>query len=133
MIDVIGGHTKAAFPTMLTAGPQVRSGKLRALGIGAAKRQPVLPEVPTFAEAGLPGYEVANWVGIVAPAGTPAAIVEKLHKEISVAMESPEVQKQLANEGAESMRMSPAEFGAFMEKELVKWGRVVKEGGIQAQ
>ena len=133
MIDVVGGHTKAIFATVPTATPQVKSGKVRALGVGSAKRQAVLPDVPTLAEAGLPGYEVENWVGIVAPAGTPQAIVDKLNKEISAILESPEVQKQLAEQGAESMRMSPAEFGTFMEKELIKWGRVVKEGGIKAQ
>jgi tripartite-type tricarboxylate transporter receptor subunit TctC len=133
MIDVVGGHTNAIFATVPTATPQVKSGKARALAVGATKRQPVLPDVPTAAEAGLPGYDVANWIGIVAPAGTPAAIVDKLNKEIAAAMQSPEVQKQLANEGAETTSMTPAEFGAFMEKELVKWGRVVKEGGIKAQ
>ena len=133
MIDVIGGHTNAVFATIPTATPQVKSGKIRPLGVGSAKRQAVLPDVPTLAEAGLPGYEVENWVGIVAPAGTPQAIVDKLHKEISAAMQSPEVQKQLAGQGLQAMGMGPAEFGAFMEKELVKWGRVVKEGGIKAQ
>ncbi len=133
MIDVVGGHTNAIFATVPTATPQVKSGKARALAVGALKRQSVLPDVPTATEAGLPGYDVANWVGIVAPAGTPAAIVEKLNKEITAAMQSAEVQKQLANEGAETTTMSPAEFGDFMEKELAKWGRVVKEGGIKAQ
>jgi tripartite-type tricarboxylate transporter receptor subunit TctC len=133
MIDVVGGHTNAIFATMPTAAPQVRSGKARALAVGTSKRQAALPDVPTAEEAGLPGYDVSNWVGIVAPAGTPAATIEKLNKEIAAAMQSPEVQKQLANEGAETLQMSPAEFGAFMESELVKWGRVVKEGGIKAQ
>jgi len=133
MIDVVGGHTNAIFATIPTATPQVKSGKVRPLGVGSAKRQAVLPDVPTLAEAGLPGYEVENWVGLVAPAGTPQAIVDKLHKEISAAMESPETQKQLADQGLDAMRMSSAEFGDFMEKELVKWGRVVKEGGIKAQ
>jgi len=133
MIDVVGGHTNAIFATVPTATPQVKSGKARALAVGAAKRQSVLPDVPTATEAGLPGYDVANWVGIVAPAGTPAAIVDKLNKEIAAAMQSPEVQKQLANEGAETTTMTAAEFGDFMEKELAKWGRVVKEGGIKAQ
>ena len=133
MIDVVGGHTNAIFATVPTATPQVKSGKARALAIGALKRQSVLPDVPTATEAGLPGYDVANWVGIVAPAGTPAAIVDKLNKEIAAAMQSPEVQKQLANEGAETTYMTPAQFGDFMEKELAKWGRVVKEGSITAQ
>ena len=133
MIDVVGGHTNAIFATVPTATPQVKSGKARALAIGALKRQSVLPDVPTAVEAGLPGYDVANWVGIVAPAGTPAAIVDKLNKEIAAAMQSPEVQKQLANEGAETTYMTPAQFSDFMEKELAKWGRVVKEGSITAQ
>jgi tripartite-type tricarboxylate transporter receptor subunit TctC len=133
MIDVVGGHTKAIFATMPTALPQVKSGKVKALGVGSAARQPVLPDVPTVNEAGLPGYEVANWIGIVAPAGTPAAIVEKLNAEIAAAMESPEVQKQLSTEGAETKRMSPAAFGTFMEKELAKWERVVKEAGIKPE
>ena len=78
----------------------------------------MLPDVPTIAEAGVPGYEFANWIGIVAPAGTPAAIVEKLHREISAIQDLPEVQQQLAAQGGEAMRMSPAEFGDFMVK---KW------------
>src|SRR5215813_1317179 len=131
MIDVVGGHTKAIFATMPTALPQVKAGKVKALGVGSAARQSVLADVPTANEAGLPGYEVANWVGIVAPAGTPAAIVEKLNAEIAAAMESPEVQKQLLSEGAETVRMTSAEFGTFMEKELAKWERVVKEAGIK--
>ena len=81
----------------------------------------------------MPGYAAANWIGVVAPAGTPAAIVEKLNKEISAALDSPEVQKQFSSEGAEVVRMSSAEFGDFMVKELAKWGRVVKEAGIKAE
>jgi tripartite-type tricarboxylate transporter receptor subunit TctC len=133
MIDVVGGHTNAIFATVPTATPQVKSGKARALAVGAPKRQAALPDIPTATEAGLPGYDVSNWVGLVAPAGTPAAIVEKLNKEIAVIMQSAEVQEQLAKQGAETMTMSPAEFGDFMEKELAKWGRVVKESGIKAQ
>jgi tripartite-type tricarboxylate transporter receptor subunit TctC len=79
------------------------------------------------------GYAATNWIGIVAPAGTPAPIVEKLYKEISAALDAPEVQKQFSSEGAEILRMSSAEFGDFMVKELAKWGRVVKEAGIKAQ
>ena len=133
MIDVIGGHTKVGFSTTITALPHVRAGKLRALGIGGRERSPVLPEVPTIAEAGVPGYEVANWIGVVAPAGTPAAIVAKLHREISAVVDSPEVQKQFSSAGVDVMRMSSAAFGDFMVKEMDKWGKVVKEGGIKAE
>ena len=100
MTDVMGGHTNAAFATIPTSTPQVRAGKVRALAVGAPKRQAALPDVPTAAEAGLPGYDVANWVGLVAPAGTPPPIVDKLNKEVAAIMQSPEMQKQLANQGA---------------------------------
>ena len=101
------GRVRSLVQTM----PHIRSGKLRALGVGAASRNPVLPDVPTIAEAGVPGYEADNWWGIVAPAGTPAPIVEKLHKAIGE-VQLREVQKQFANEGAEIVQMSTAEFGA---------------------
>jgi tripartite-type tricarboxylate transporter receptor subunit TctC len=133
LIDVIGGHTKLAFATVVASKGHARAGRIRALGVGDTKRHPLLPEVPTIAEAGVAGYAATNWIGIVAPAGTPAPIVEKLYKEISAALDAPEVQKQFSSEGAEILRMSSAEFGDFMVKELAKWGRVVKEAGIKAQ
>jgi tripartite-type tricarboxylate transporter receptor subunit TctC len=133
MIDVIGGHTKVMFSSLVQTTPHIRSGKLRALGTGGSSRNPVLPEVPTIAEAGVPGYESVNWWGIVAPAGTPAAIVEKLHTEITAVQNSDEVKKHFASEGAQAVQMSSAEFGIFIEKEMKKWERVVKEGGIKAE
>jgi tripartite-type tricarboxylate transporter receptor subunit TctC len=133
MIDILGGHTKVAFATTLTAPPYVRDGKLRALGVGAATRSPALPDVPTVAEAGVPGYEVSNWIGIVAPAGTPQAIVDKLHQEITAIQDSPEVARQFAAEGAEAVRMSQVQFGTYMVNEMTKWERVVREGGIKAE
>jgi tripartite-type tricarboxylate transporter receptor subunit TctC len=133
IIDVLGGHTKAIFATTITALPHVRSGKLRALGVGGRERSPVLPDVPTMVEAGVPGYEAVNWIGIAAPAGTPPAIIARLHSEIAAIQESPEVAKQFAAEGLEMMRMSSADFAAFMVREMGKWERVVKEGGIKAE
>ena len=133
MIDVMGGRTNMVAGSIPSAITHLRSGKLRALGVGAAKRSPLLPDVPTVSESGLPGYEAANWIGIVAPAGTPDAIVARLHKEISAMQDSPDVLKQLSNEGAEVMRMSSAEFGKFIASETAKWGRVVKEAGIKPQ
>jgi tripartite-type tricarboxylate transporter receptor subunit TctC len=133
MIDVIGGHTKLLFSSLVQTTPHIRSGKLKALGTGGSKRSSVLPEVPTVAEAGVPTYEAVNWWGVVAPVGTPAPIIERLHKAVQEVQNSPEVQKQFASEGAEIVRMSSAEFGDFMVKEMTKWGRVVKEGGIKAE
>jgi tripartite-type tricarboxylate transporter receptor subunit TctC len=132
-IDVISGHTSLMFSGLLASVPQVRAGKLRALGVGSLKRNPVLPEVPSIAEAGVPGYETVNWFGLVAPAGTPAAIVERLHKEITAVQDLPAVQKQFDADGATVMRMSPSEFGTYMGADMTKWQRVVKEAGIKAQ
>jgi tripartite-type tricarboxylate transporter receptor subunit TctC len=133
MIDVIGGHTKVMFSSLVQTTPHIKSGKLRALGVGGLTRNPVLPDIPTIAEAGVPTYESVNWWGLVAPAGTPPAIVEKLHREVAAVQDNPEVQKQFANEGASVVKMSTAEFGQHMVKEMNKWERVVKEGGIKAE
>ncbi len=104
MIDVIGGHTKLLFSSLVQTTPHIRSGKLRAIGVGSVKRNPVLPEVPTVAEAGVPSYEAVNWWGIVAPAGTPAPIIERLHKAVQEVQDGTEAQKQFASEGAEIVR-----------------------------
>jgi tripartite-type tricarboxylate transporter receptor subunit TctC len=132
-IDVVGGHTSLMFGGLLATTPQVRSGKLRAIGMGSLKRNPIFPDVPSIAEAGVPGYETVNWFGLVAPAGTPAAIVERLHREITLVQDLPEIQKQFDADGATIIRMTPAEFGAYMVADMNKWERVVKEGGIKAQ
>lgn len=133
IIDVTGGHTQAIIATVTSLAPHVRGGRLRALGVSGAKRSPILPEVPTMEEAGVAGYEAGNWIGIVAPAGTPAAIIERLHREISAIQELPDVQKQIAADGADVVRMTPDAFGAFMVKEMAKWDAVVKRGGIKAE
>jgi len=133
MIDVIGGHTKVVFSSLVQTTPHLKSGKLRALGVGGKTRNPVLPDVPTVAESGVPSYEAVNWWGIVAPAGTPAPIIEKLHAALAAVQDNAEVQKQFANEGASVIKMSSAEFGKFMQTEMAKWERVVKEGGIKAE
>ena len=113
--------------------PQIHSGKLRALGTGGLQRSAVLPEVPTIAEAGVPGYEAVNWWGIVAPVGTPQAIIDKLNTEILAVQNAPEVQKQFALEGGEPVPMKPDVFGAYMVSEMNKWEKVVKQGGIKAE
>jgi tripartite-type tricarboxylate transporter receptor subunit TctC len=133
MIDVIGGHTKVMFSSLVQTTPHIKSGKLKALGTGGKTRSPVLPDVPTIAEAGVPSYEAVNWWGVFAPAGTPPAIVEALHKEITALQQSPVVQKQFETEGASIVSMGSAEFGRFVEAETKKWERVVKEGKIKAE
>jgi tripartite-type tricarboxylate transporter receptor subunit TctC len=133
MIDVIGGHTKLLFSSLVQTTPHLKSGKLKAIATGGTKRSPVLPDIPTVAEAGVPTYEAVNWWGLVAPAGTPQAIIDKVHKELTAVQDAPEVKNQFASEGAEIVKMDPPEFGTFMEKEMKKWERVVKEGKIKAE
>ena len=128
-----GVQTCALPISLVQTTPQIKSGKLRALGVGGTQRSAILPDVPTIAEAGVAGYAAENWWGIVAPAGTPAAIVEKLHKDLNAAQESPELQKFLVSEGATVVKMSTPEFGAFMASEMTKWERVVREGQIKAE
>jgi len=106
---------------------------LLALGTGGTKRNPVLPDVPTIAEAGVPGYEANNWWGIMAPAGTPKEIVERLYRDIQSVLKSPELTTAFDREGAAVVTMSTAEFSSYIENEIVKWGHVVKEGNITAQ
>jgi tripartite-type tricarboxylate transporter receptor subunit TctC len=132
MIDVMGGHSKVLFSSLVQTSPHLRSGKLRGLGVAGAKRNPVVPDLPTVAET-VPGYEATNWWGIVAPAGTPPAVVARLHRALAEVQDSPELQKQFATEGADIIKMTSAEFGGFMVTEMNKWERVVKEGGIKAE
>ncbi len=132
MIDLMAGNTKVTFGSTASTMPHLRSGKVRALAVGGKVRSPALPDVPTVNESGVP-YEAANWIGLVAPAGTPSDIVERLHKEIAEIQNSPRARQQFDAAGAEIARMSIAEFGAFQASELAKWGKVVKEAGIKAQ
>jgi tripartite-type tricarboxylate transporter receptor subunit TctC len=133
LIDVMGGDTQMSFASVPSTITHVRSGKLRAIGVGGKTRSFALPDVPTIDEAGVPGYECGNWIGLVAPAGTPEPIVARLHKELTAAQDSAELKKSFANEGADVMRKTPAEFGAYIATELGKWGRVVKEAGIKPE
>jgi tripartite-type tricarboxylate transporter receptor subunit TctC len=133
MVDVMGGHTKVMFSSLVQTTPNIKSGKLRALGVGSLERSKILPDVPTIAEAGVPGYESVNWWGIVAPAGTPTPIIEKLHQALEKAQNDPQAQKYFDTEGATIVKMSSAEFGKYMVSEMNKWERVVQEGHIKAE
>jgi len=126
MLAVIAGEAQVMFSSIVQTVPNIQSGSLRALATGGAERSPILPELPTIAEAGVPGYVATNWWGIVAPAGTPQPIVDKLHDAIAELLNSAETKKYLDNEGA-------AEFGKFIEAEIAKWGPVVKKAGMKAE
>ena len=131
--DVIGGQIAATFSNALTAKPQVDAGRVRALAITGPRRIEALPNVPPVAEAGVPGYEAMQWYGLLAPAGTPAAIVERLNAEALKALRSPEMKERLSADGAEPLGGSPAEFAALIRRELDKWTRVAHAAGIEKQ
>ena len=119
------------FGSLTTAIPHIKSGKLKALGVGGLKRSAMVPDVPTISEAGVPGYESSTWFGILTPAGTPQAIIDRLNKDLSVILSSAEVQKQLLTRAAEVDYLGPAEFGKFIESETIKWRKVVKKANIK--
>jgi tripartite-type tricarboxylate transporter receptor subunit TctC len=133
MIDVVAGHNQVAFSSLVQTTAQIQGGKLKALGVGGKKRAAILPDVPTISEAGVPGYEASNWWGIVAPAGVPQAVVDRIRKELAVVLTAKPVIEQFANEGAEVVQMSQAEFADFIAAELKKWQQVVKESGMKAE
>ena len=133
MMDVMAGNTQLILGALVQTLPQIKAGKLKALGVGGLKRSPALPDVPTLAEAGVPGYEAVNWWGIVAPAGTPRAVLERLYKELTAIQNSPELARRFEAEAVEAVQMTPAEFGRYIEQDTAKWARVIKEAGITPQ
>ena len=133
LMDVVAGNTQIAIGALVQMLPQIRTGRLKALGIGSAKRVAALPEVPTIAEAGVPGYEATNWWGVVAPAGVPAGALERLHRELEAVLGTMETRHRFETEGAEATRMSADDFGKLIASETQKWARVVKDAGIKAE
>jgi tripartite-type tricarboxylate transporter receptor subunit TctC len=131
--SVIGGHVQMAFDAITTMAPNVTAGQVRALGTSALKRSTVLPDVPTIAEAGVPGYESTIWLGIMAPAGTPKEVVDKLNAEINKAISRPDIKAAWDKQGAVALVMSPAEFDAYLRKDIEKWAQVVKTAGLKAE
>jgi tripartite-type tricarboxylate transporter receptor subunit TctC len=129
--DLLGGQVSMMFDNMPSGLPHVKAGKLRALGVTSAKRSAAAPEIPTIAESGVPGYEVDSWFGILAPAGTPREIVNKLNVEIVRILRMPEVKQRLAEQGAEPVGNTPEQFAEHIRKETIKWARVVKASGAK--
>jgi tripartite-type tricarboxylate transporter receptor subunit TctC len=127
---VIGGHVQMAFDAVTTMTANVKAGQVRALATSASKRSSVLPDVPTVAEAGVPGYESTIWLGVMAPAGTPKAVVDKLNAEINKVIAKPEVKAAWDKQGAVALTMTPAEFDAYLRKDIEKWARVVKAANL---
>jgi tripartite-type tricarboxylate transporter receptor subunit TctC len=129
--DLIGGVVKVSVPGLAGMLPHIKSGRLRALAITGSQRSPQLPDVPTLAESGFPGYSAYVWLGLLAPRGTPAAIVELLNREVLAALATPEVKSYMANASIEPLGSTPAEFGAFFRAERDNWARVIQATGAK--
>ena len=132
MLDVMTGQVEVLFGTLIQAMPHIRSGKLKPLGVGSAKRNPLFPELPTISESGVVGYDGAIWWGILAPAGVPEPIVTKLNSEINTILRDPSMAKRLAAEAAEPVPVTPRAFGELIISDLAKWSRIGKQANIRA-
>ena len=132
-IDLIAGQVQMSIGSLIVILPHQRNNKIRIIGTGGAKRAAVLPDVPTIAESGVPGYEANNWWGVMAPAGTPDAVVRKLNTESNAVMMLPETRKRLAAEGAESLNVTSEQFAKHISAEMAKWGKVTKDANIRAE
>jgi tripartite-type tricarboxylate transporter receptor subunit TctC len=131
--DVMGGHVQMMLDAVTTMKGPIEANEVRALGTSGLKRSAILPDVPTIDESGVPGYEATIWLGIMAPRGTPAEVVDKLNGEIAKVVASPRIKDAWAQQGAVPMTMTPAAFGDFLEKDIAKWARIVKISGATIQ
>ncbi len=131
VFSIVSGETMVLFATVPSSIQHFRSGKLVALGVSTAKRDPALPDIPTVAEAGVPGYEVYEWQSVVVPAGTSAAVISRLHREIVNTLARPDVKERIAGAGAHSVGSTPEELAAHIKKEMARWSTVIKTAGIR--
>ncbi len=132
-VDLLGGQVQVMFNNLVELAPHIKAGKLRALAVATPKRIAALPDLPTVAEAGVPGYEVILWYGMVAPAGTPKAIINKLNTEIAKIQKMPDVLERLNRIGAEPIANTPEEMGASIKAEMEIWAKVIKEAGLKPE
>jgi tripartite-type tricarboxylate transporter receptor subunit TctC len=133
MLDLVGGRIDATLSNVLSSGPYVKSGRLRALGISTTRRSRFMPDLPTIAEQGVPGYDAATFHGYAAPAGTPAAIVNRLSTELARVVQAPDMAERLAEDGGEPVGSTPAEFRKFIASEVLVWRKLVREQGVKVE
>jgi tripartite-type tricarboxylate transporter receptor subunit TctC len=129
--DLLGHHIPMAALSIASGMPHIQGGKVRGLAVTSAQRSPALPDVPTVAELGFPGFEANGWLGILVPNGTPPAVIAKLNAEIGKVMQSPEMKKQLLASGVEARSSTPEQFGALIKSETAKWGKIISDAGIK--
>ena len=132
VIDALSGQVESLLSLVSTGAPHVKSGRLRGMGISSARRAPILPQVPTIAESGYPGFEASGWLGFLFPAKTPEAIVERVHRETLAVMNLPEVRAQLEANGIDPAPSNPQAFRAYIKAELARWTKLIKEAGLRA-
>ncbi|HEV7392745.1 MAG TPA: tripartite tricarboxylate transporter substrate-binding protein [Burkholderiales bacterium] len=132
IIDLVAGQTQLVFAGVPRVSAQVRASKLRALGVSTSTRLAVFPEVPTIAEAGVPGYEATQWYGLLAPAGTPKAVIDRLNRELVNGLKTKHMQERLAADGSEPFASTPEEFMSFIKAEIARWAPVIKAADIRA-
>ncbi len=133
LVDLMAGRLQAIFSTAPAAIPHIKTGRLRGLAVTTAARSNLMPQLPTVAESGVPGYETGSWYGITAPAGTPRAVVSRLNKEITTVLGTPDFREQLLNAGADPMQTTPEQFAAYVQIEIAKWAKVIKLSGAKAE
>ncbi|MGD9775263.1 tripartite tricarboxylate transporter substrate binding protein, partial [Diaphorobacter sp.] len=131
LTDVMGGQADLMFDTMLSSMPHVKAGKLKALAVTSSQRSPSAPDIPTVAESGLPGYEAIAWNGVLAPAGTPKEVVDRLNAELKKALDNPEVKQRFEAQGFAAAWNTPTAYAGFLQAEVDKWGKVVKASGAK--
>ena len=131
--DLVGGHVELSFPTIISSIPHINAGRLRALAVTPATRVPALPDIPTMAEAGVPGVVVLNWYGLIAPARTPKRVIDQLAGETIKSMQAPEMTKRLVAEGSTAVGSSPQQFAAHLRAEHELWSKVIKQAGIRGE
>lgn len=133
LTDVVGGQVNVMIDALGSSGPFIKSGKLRALAVTTAKRSESIPELPTVAESGLPGYEAMPWLGLVAPAGTPQPVVDRLHREVTAILKEPELRERFKGWGLDIIGNTPAEFSAFLRRDIDQWSRVITSANIKGE
>ena len=132
MIDLVGGQVQLVYATAASAVPMIKAGKIKGIAVTTIKRSALMPDIPTIAESGLPGFDANNWYGLLAPANTPRAIVVRLNAEVAKVLAMPDVKNFLFNQGLDPAPGTPEKFGVYIKSEIAKWAKVVKDSGARA-
>lgn len=131
-VDMLAGRIQAAFPSIISVLPHLKSGKLRALTVSSAQRSTSLPDIPSLQETGIPGFDVSQWYGLFAPAGTPRPVIDRIHREVVEILKTADMQKRMSGDGADAVGSTPVQFAAYVKDESARWTEVIKKSGIKA-